>query len=76
MTMTIKVETKLLGILWNKCDDVYAVEIEVKELETVTKRLMLKTPASIYDPLGIISPMLHSPREIISTAGKTGHDAR
>ena len=53
-----KVETKLLGILWNKCDDVYAVEIEVRELETVTKRLMLKTLASIYDPLGIISPML------------------
>ena len=53
-----KVDTKLLGILWNKCDDVYAVEIEVKELETVTKRLMLKTLASIYDPLGIISPML------------------
>ena len=47
-----------MAILWNKCDDIYAVEIEVKELETVTKRLMLKTPASIYDPLGIISPML------------------
>ena len=57
----ILVETKLLGILWNKCDDIYAVEIEVKEvkeLETVTKRLMLKTLTSIYDPLGIISPML------------------
>ena len=47
-----------MGILWNKCDDIYAVEIEVKELETVTKRLMLKTLASIYDPPGIISPML------------------
>ena len=36
----------------------YAVETEVKELETVTKTLMLKTLAGIYDPLGIISPML------------------
>ena len=53
-----KVETKLLRILWNKCGDIYAVETEVKELETVTKRLMLKTLASICDSLGIISPML------------------
>ena len=50
-----KVEKKLLGILWNKCDDTYAIEVELKEVETVTKRLMLKTLASIYDPLGIIS---------------------
>ena len=65
-----KVETKRLGILWNKCDDMYVVEIEVKELETVTKRLMLKILASIYDPLGIISPMLvegkHLYREAIN----------
>ena len=52
-----KVETKLLGILWNKCDDIYAVEIEMKEIETVTKRLMLKKLTSIYDPLSIISPI-------------------
>ena len=32
----IKVETKLLGILWNKCDDIYAVETEEEELGTVT----------------------------------------
>ena len=54
----------------------YAVEIEVKELETVTKRLMLKTLASIYDPLGIISPMLvegkHLYREAVDE--RTGWD--
>ena len=53
-----KVETKLLGILCNKCDVSYAIEIELKEVETVTKRLMLKTLACIYNPLGIISPMI------------------
>ena len=53
-----KVEAKFLGILWNKCDDIYDDEIEVKELEAVTKRLMFKTLASIYDPLRIISLML------------------
>ena len=53
-----KLETKLLRILWNKCDDIYAVKIELKKLETLTKRLMLKTLAIIYDHLGIISLML------------------
>ena len=49
-----KVETKLLGILLNICDDTYAVEVKLKEVETLAKRLMLKTLARIYDPLGII----------------------
>ena len=53
-----KVEAKLLGILWNKYDDTYAIEVELKEVETVTKRLALKTLARIYDPIGIISPMI------------------
>ena len=53
-----KVDSKLLGILRNKCNDMYAVEIEVKELGTVTKTLIFKTLASIYDHLGIVSPML------------------
>ena len=53
-----RMETMLLGILWNKCDNMCAVQIEVKELETVTKKLILKTLPLIYDPLGIISPML------------------
>ena len=48
----------------------HAVETEVKELGTVTKTLMLKTLASIYDPLGIMSPMLvegkHLYKEAIS----------
>ena len=55
-----KMETKLFGILWNEaaCDDAYAVEVEAKEFETVTKMFTLKMLASIYDPLGIISPMI------------------
>ena len=40
--------------LLNMCDDTYAVEVKLKEVETVTKRLMLKTLARTYDPLGII----------------------
>ena len=52
-----KLETKLLGILWNKCDDTYIIEVELKEVETVAKMLMLKTLPRILDPRGIILPM-------------------
>ena len=73
-----KVETKLLGILWNKCDDKYAIEIELKEVETVTLRSMLKTLACIYDPLGIISPMIVEVRHLYGQAvdEKKGWDKR
>ena len=42
-----KAETTLLGLLWNKCDDTYAIDVELNEVETVTKRVMVKTLASI-----------------------------
>ena len=53
-----RVKTKLLGIGWNKNEDIYAVELELKEHFAVTKRTMLKTLSSIYDPLGLMSPVI------------------
>ena len=48
-------ETKLLGVKWNKDEDVLFVVFP--KLETpVTKRTVLSTLASIYDPLGLVSP--------------------
>ena len=43
---------------WNKKDDTFAVEIEIKMTATISKRTMLKTLASIYDSLGLMSPVL------------------
>ena len=53
-----RAETKLLGVGWNKKDDSFAVGIEINETATITKRIMLKTLASIYDLLGLMSPIL------------------
>ena len=53
-----RVETKLLGVGWNKKEDTFAVDLDVKETPTVSKRTMLKMIASFYDPLGLMSPIL------------------
>ena len=50
-------KTKILGLNWDKQRDTFIVEIPT-ESQRLTKRNVLKTLASIYDPLGFISPML------------------
>eukprot|EP00112_Aurelia_sp_Birch-Aquarium-sp1_P001131 Seg1117.2 transcript_id=Seg1117.2/GoldUCD/mRNA.D3Y31 product="hypothetical protein" protein_id=Seg1117.2/GoldUCD/D3Y31 len=49
-------ETKLLGLQWSKSEDKIAVTFPTKFGET-TKRGVLQTLASIYDPIGIVSPV-------------------
>ena len=48
-------ETKLLGLPWNKNNDTISVTFPQPIAET-TKREMLRFLASIYDPLGLVSP--------------------
>ena len=48
-------ETKMLGLPWNKDEDTLAAEIP-SEVKKLRKRTILQKLASIYDPLGIISP--------------------
>ena len=50
-------ESKILGLVWDKHKDTYNIEIP-KESLRLTKRNVLKTLASIFDPLGFISPVL------------------
>ena len=49
-------ETKLLGLPWNRSNDTLAVGFPTKPAET-TRREILRFLASIYDPLGIVSPV-------------------
>lgn len=50
-------ETKLLGLAWNKKDDTLAINFPDMP-ERGTKRTVLSGLASVYDPLGIVSPVL------------------
>ncbi|XP_028405771.1 uncharacterized protein LOC114528347 [Dendronephthya gigantea] len=49
-------ETKLLGLPWNKARDTIAT-VFPDNTPVTTKREMLRFLASIYDPLGIVSPI-------------------
>ena len=48
--------TKLLGLGWNESEDTISISFEKKDSEP-TKRGVLQTLASIYDPLGIVLPV-------------------
>ena len=50
-------ETKILGLNLDKQRDLFKVET-LTESQRLTKRNIPKTLASIYDPLGFISPVL------------------
>ncbi len=72
--------TSLLGLKWNvKTDkillDVEAAQEEVDECK-ITKRKILSTAHSVYDPLGIVSPFTIIPRILLQEAWtlKTGWD--
>ena len=50
-------ESKMLGLLWNKREDLIAVVFPEEPVET-TKRGILRFLAAVYDPLGIASPTM------------------
>ena len=56
-------ETKLLGLQWNKAEDTITVTFPECE-ETPTKRIVLKTMAQVYDPLGMVAPVTLVSKEI------------
>ena len=49
-------ETKILGMVWNKTDDTLGVTFP-EPCEQVTKRRILRSLASVFDPLGMVSPV-------------------
>ena len=49
-------ETKLLGLSWDNISDVISIKFP-EQLETSTKRSILSCLASVYDPLGVVSPI-------------------
>ena len=54
---TKPLETKLLGLGWNKKRDTLSVSLSKPKVE-MTKQTVLQTIVKVYDPLGIASPYL------------------
>ena len=57
--------TKVLGVRWNFHEDKFHFKINVPDQTTLTRRSMLQTVASIYDPMGLISPSVLSGRILV-----------
>ena len=58
-------ESKLLGLHWNKSNDTLAVNFEdCKKTHELMKRVILRADVKVYDPLGIASPILLSAKHM------------
>ncbi|GFT33052.1 integrase_H2C2 domain-containing protein [Trichonephila clavipes] len=51
-------ETKALGIIWNPKLDCFLFRIEQQRRTSFTKRMVLSTIARIFDPLGLLAPII------------------
>ncbi|XP_035232515.1 uncharacterized protein LOC118204289, partial [Stegodyphus dumicola] len=49
---------KALGITWNSQKDEFSFKVSIKEKSSYTKRDILSTIARLYDPLGLIGPVI------------------
>ena len=49
---------KVLGVQWNIADDVFHFEFKGQRSDQVTRRSILSTIASSFDPLGLVGPVL------------------
>ena len=73
-------EDKVLGVKWNKMDDnlVYDFQETIERAEGLepTKRNILSMMASVFDPLGLVSPILVSAKILLQELckGKLGWD--
>uniref|UniRef100_A0A1I7XIX9 Pao retrotransposon peptidase n=1 Tax=Heterorhabditis bacteriophora TaxID=37862 RepID=A0A1I7XIX9_HETBA len=50
--------SKILGIKWNTMQDILHFSLPTYNAKVTTKRTVLKFIASLYDPLGLLSPIL------------------
>lgn len=61
----------VLGVKWNVETDVFSFSVALKE-KPATRRGILGTVASVYDPLGFLSPYLLTGKQILQEMCKRG----
>ncbi|XP_053597352.1 uncharacterized protein LOC106694272 [Microplitis demolitor] len=63
---------KTLGIHWNAREDSIFCSVNVCKLKTVTKRSILSQIAKLFDPLGLLGPVILHEKIIMQSLTKTG----
>ena len=67
--------TTTLGLQWNSTDDVLAVPATpVPEDYPITKRSVLKKIATVFDPLGLVSPFVVQAKIMLQELWNRGYD--
>ena len=65
-------ESKVLGHLWNRSEDTFIFKfdklVKIGQALSATKRNVLKVAGSVYDPLGILSPMVVKMKVLLQEA--------
>ncbi|XP_037038490.1 uncharacterized protein LOC119076010 [Bradysia coprophila] len=51
-------ETKALGMKWIPHSDIFSLKYEPKEHNKITKRTILSETAQLFDPLGLVNPVI------------------
>ncbi|XP_055928139.1 uncharacterized protein LOC129959345 [Argiope bruennichi] len=49
---------KTLGMFWDPKEDCFTYKVKIKPKETFSKREVLSEIASLYDPLGLLGPLI------------------
>ena len=65
--------TNLFGIKWNRQSDSYSVKNPLLNADANTKRLILASLNSIFDPLGILLPTLNRAKLFLASLHKMNH---
>ena len=52
------VQGKVLGVKWNICSDSFFFEIKEIDTKSVSRRKILSVVSSIFDPLGLVGPLV------------------
>jgi len=61
---------KTLGVEWNQTRDVLQYSIKITRPSSCTKRLMLSSIAQIFDPLGLLAPVILTAKLLIQEIWK------
>jgi hypothetical protein len=67
-------EAKILGLKWNKLKDTLAVDFtSCKAMQEYTKRGILRDMAKVYDPLGLVSPVMLEAKHLYRIVCENAH---
>lgn len=67
-TVRLGEKTKVLGLLWNTEQDVLGYEVSSEgKKKAATKRQILASVAQVYDPLGLVGPVMISAKIILQS---------